>query len=795
MPVSANDLLLPKGSRLDIVRSPSSTRVHAAVVMIISLVASRVAGAQDSTSTTPSDDPVLLADAGDRDDARIENVTVTARRREEDVQQVPIPIATLGGDVLEASGQFRLEDLNRRLPSMNVQFSNPRQSSIAVRGLGNNPANDALEASVGVYLDNVYLGRPGMANLDLIDIEQVALLRGPQGTLFGKNTTAGVLTITTRQPSFTPQAQAEASVANRDYYQIRAAVSGPLIGNVLAGRLSFAKTSKGGFVDDVTDGRDLNDSDRIGVRGQLLYQPSDSLSVRLIGDYNEEHSNCCVNVLYGLGPNDGQLVRERYAAIGATLAYDPDFLTTTINDYQHMDVRQGGGSIEANWESDAGYKLTSVTAYRSWWFLPTNDGDSTNLSGIVNAGQQVDDEQWSQELRVASPSDGVIDYVAGLYYFYQYQSNQLFTQYGPAAGAVYGRAYFNNASTRTHQYLHTRSGSVFGQATWHVTDRWSLTAGVREILEDKSTRIQRRSPVGGGPGVDAALGAFDSGVLEMSDTTTAALLSAAFQANEDWLWYASASKGAKSGGINPSVPNPGLTVQSLFIDAEHALDFELGLKSSLLERRLQLNANLFWTDVKDYQATQLELSPQTNVFTQVLANIGKVRSRGVETEIAAVPVQGLTLALAASFNDAKYRDYKNAPCAAEATVAGKTVCDLTDQQVVAAPKWIVNPSVSYTQDLGTFEAFAQTDYAWRSSFYGAPDNSRYSKVDPYGVLNVQLGVTGKLSQYDWQLSLWGRNVLDKHYVIGGITGASQYLTYSLYPGEPRAYGATLLVNF
>ena len=148
----------------------------------------------------------------------------------------------------------------------------------------------------------------------------------------------------------------------------------------MAGRLSFAKTSKGGFVDDITDGRELNDSDRIGFRGQLLYQPSESLSVRVIGDYNEEHSNCCASVLYGLGPNDGQLVRQRYAAIGATFAYDPDFLTTTINSRQHMDVRQGGGSIEANWESSGGYKLTSVTAYRSWWFLPTNDGDATNLS-------------------------------------------------------------------------------------------------------------------------------------------------------------------------------------------------------------------------------------------------------------------------------------------------------------------------------------------------------------------------------------------------------------------------------
>jgi len=763
---------------------------------LLALASPAYSQAQDAAAASSGEAPIVVADADGGAARRLETVTVMARRREENAQDVPIPIAALDGDALSSSGQFRLEDLNRRLPSTNVQFSNPRQSSIAVRGLGNNPANDALEASVGVYLDNVYLGRPGMANLDLIDIDQVALLRGPQGTLFGKNTTAGVLSITTRQPSFTPEAQVEASIANRDYYQTRAAISGPLLGDTLAGRLSFAKTSKGGFVDDITDGRKLNDSDRIGVRGQLLYQPFDSLSVRVIGDYNEEHSNCCASVLYGLGPNDGALVRQRYAAIGATLAYDPDFLTTTIDARQRMEVRQGGGSVEANWESTGGYKLTSVTAYRSWWFTPTNDADSTNLPAIINAGQHVNDEQWSQELRLASPSGGPIDYVAGLYYFYQYQSNSMFTQYGPAAGAYLGRAFFNNAFTNTNQYLHTDSGSVFGQATWHVTDRWSLTGGVREIFEDKSTRVQREAPIGGvQPAIDAAVGPFDSGVLKRSDKSTAALLSAAFQPNPDWLWYASVAKGAKSGGINPAVPNPGLTVDSLYIDPERALDYEFGFKSSLFERRLQVNANLFWTDVDDYQATQLQLSPQTNTYQQVLSNIGKVRTRGIETEISAAPVTGLTLAVAASFNDAKYREYRDAPCSAEAIAAGRTLCDLSGDRVVGAPQWIVNPSVSYTRHLGAFETTAQADYAWRSSFSGAPDNSQYADVDGYGVLNAQLGIAGGLSQAAWHLSLWSRNLLNKHYVIGGVTGASQFLTYTLYPGEPRSYGATVRVDF
>src|SRR5882757_9177916 len=182
----------------------ASTSVAATADADVPSVAASAAVAPADAASAPDDAPDFSSD-------QIESVTVSARRVAENVQAVPIPIAVVSGNALENAGQFRLEELNQRLPSTNVQFSNPRQTSIAVRGLGNNPANDALESSVGVYLDNVYLGRPSMANLDLIDIDQLTLLRGPQGTLFGKNTTAGVLNITTRAPSFDTLGVAEAS--------------------------------------------------------------------------------------------------------------------------------------------------------------------------------------------------------------------------------------------------------------------------------------------------------------------------------------------------------------------------------------------------------------------------------------------------------------------------------------------------------------------------------------------------------------------------------------------------------
>jgi len=250
--------------------------------------------------------------------AGLDEVVVTARRRAENAQEVPIPITALSGAALDQSGLYRLEDLNERLPSLNAQFGNPRQTSIAVRGLGNNPANDGLESSVGVYLDDVYLGRPGMANQDLVDLDQVSLLRGPQGTLFGKNTTAGVLNLTTSAPSFTPGGVVEASAGNYGYYQLRGTVTGPIEDDTLAGRLSYSKTYRDGYIDDVTDGRRLNGVDREGLRAQLLFKPSDALTVRVIADYEEENSPCCISVLYNLGPNNGALLKAHLAAADAT---------------------------------------------------------------------------------------------------------------------------------------------------------------------------------------------------------------------------------------------------------------------------------------------------------------------------------------------------------------------------------------------------------------------------------------------------------------------------------------------
>jgi iron complex outermembrane receptor protein len=749
-----------------------------------------------------------VAAAGDtssdsEDGGRLQEVVVSARRREENAQEVPVPIAAVSGASLDQAGQYRLEDLNAQLPSTNIEFVNPRQNSIAVRGLGNNPANDALESSVGVYLDDVYLGRPGMANIDLIDIDQVALLRGPQGTLFGKNTAAGVLNITTFAPSFTPGAEAEASVGNFDYDQLRASATGPLIDGTLAARLTVSRTYREGYVDDVADGAKYDGVDRNAIRGQLLWNLSEDLNVRFIAEHEEEHSETGIGELYNPGPNGGSKYFNAVKAAGGFVVYNLDDPETTIEGKQYMVIHENGESAEANWKL-GDYKLTSITAWRSWSFVPSNDVSGTDVNAYPDGGQAVHDQQFSQELRLASPGDEPLSYVVGLYYFWQQQHNVVYTQYGPDAAAIaalaLGAPSFANGYYQTPQFLRTQSGAAFGQLTWRPTNAWEFAAGLRDTQESKAMQITRQNN-DISPAFATTFSTYNSGLLRLDNNTVSALLSASFKFRPDLMTYASLSRGGVAGGINPSVPTGSLGTRSLYVEPETADDAELGVKSSWLHHRVTANANLFWTQVKNYQSTLLEPLGTTNTYVQVLTNIGEVRTRGVESEISAVPIDDVTLRLSASYDNAVYLSYRNAPCPAEVlsptnATQGSIICNLTGQPLVGAPTWIVNPGISWSQHLiGAVTGRAEADYSWRSKQFGSADDSQLAQIPSYGVLDVRYGVGGALdADKRWDVTVWSNNVANKHYVTGGLTVAGSLYDYYLYPGLPRTYGLTVRVK-
>ncbi len=756
--------------------------------------------------------PAHAADAGDAAAPAdgVGEVIVTARKVRERLEDVPIAITALGGDKLNQNGHIRIEDLNLLAPSTNIVITNGHQTSFSIRGLGANPANDGLEGSAGVFLDGVYLGRPGMAAMDLIDIDQIEVLRGPQGTLFGKNTTAGAVNITTETPSFRFGAVGQATYGNYNYQQYQGSVTGPLLGDALAGRLTAFSTTRDGYVTDVTTGAKLNNLDRYGVRGQLLYKPTNNFSLRIIGEYEaEQQSTGAVLTVNSLGATPSALQTSLKAA-GATLLPDPTGLTTYIGGPAQTGDRQYAFSGEANW-TVAGYTLTSITAWRRWDYASLSDSDGT-AADVITAGQNLHDSQWSEELRLKFPAMGPVDAIAGLYYFQQTFYSDQIVEYGSQAAAwlsgvpnsllpVYaafspalkGLLAYNGSRWDIISTPATHSYAAFGQAVWHVSPVWNVTAGLRETYETKDETVSRATPVGANGQPVAALASqavapFNIGV---NNAAPSFLISTDYHVMPTTMAYASIAQGEKAGGVNASVPGVGETPNSLKVQPETATDYEIGVKGDLFERRLSFNLDAFLTDVSNYQATYVTVVNGSAV--QLLTNVGRVRTQGFEAEATVRPVRGLTLTATGSYNDAYYASYPNGPC--PAGTVGASTCNLTGKPVAGAPRWIANLDAQYEHGLGAgLVGYGVVEYSYRSAYYGYLDDSPYSLTGNYALINLRLGLHPEASR--WDLSLWGKNVTNQHYV-------PTYLNYgSLLPGvyvpffgDPATYGVTLRARF
>jgi len=733
----------------------------------------------------------------------LRTVTVDARGRPEAAQQVPIPLTSIDGETLEAQQSYRLDDLQQWLPSTSITFGDPRQSAIAVRGVGKNPSNDGLEGSTGVYLDNVYLGRAGMATFDLLDIERVDLLRGPQGTLFGKNTTAGVLALHSRPPTWETERSLQLSIGQRGLAQGQAVFSGALSEDT-AGRLLVYGTHERGTIENLYDGGRVNGGDRSGLRGQWLLRRGDGFSLRVIADQHRERSTYGTRVIYALG---GGPAAARARAGGATgIVNDPRRYAVNTDGVERVDLDQGGMSAEANWKLGSGATLTSITAGRSWKFAPTTN-DNLNIPVLIDGGTRVRQQQFSQELRYAGPTGGAVDHVVGAFYMRQRMRNEISTVFGPQADIVLQGTrvpVLANASTLSFGALDTESFALFSQATWHATSRLDLTAGLRVTQERKDGRTHRGDSTGGAAATaflrnrPIVLGAYDTGPLAIRQTRPSALLNASYRLDDDAIGYVSASHGERSGGINLAGPGaaPGpLGAASLIIGPERVDSLDVGVKSSLWNDRLTLNVNAFLAGVRGYQTSMfVPAGAGAGNYVEILTNAGDLRSQGLELDASARPVRGLTVWTNAAFNDARYRRYDDAPCPSERAFVPNARCSLTGRQVAGAPRWTFNAGAEYRRPVGpSTQHFVSAAYAWRSAQDGTLDGSVYSRIAAYGLIHLATGWKVARGNEAWSLSFWLRNALDKKYfptVAATANGA-----YVASVGTPRTLGMTVRLDY
>ncbi|GGB41032.1 TonB-dependent receptor [Sphingomonas metalli] len=759
--------------------------------------------------------------AADGDDDTLEAVIVTARRRSEDAQTVPAALSVVGGALLDRSYTINTQGLTTLIPSLNYSSANPRNTAFTIRGLGSSvvavsQANDGLEPGVGVYIDQVYHARPATAAFDFADIEQVEELRGPQGTLFGKNTTAGALNISSRAPSFTHEGFAELSYGDFDFVQARGWVSGP-VSDTVAYRLSGVSTRRDGVLDNVRTGRAANTLGTQAVRGQLLIRPDDSIQMRLIADFTNFQAYCCTQVYLRTGTSLRAAGRQfgGPAGLAAQFGYapastDPYDRRTDIDGPLGVDTNEGGVSAITDWNLGPA-TLTSVTAWRFWNWDAENDRDYTGIP--VQRSQHIPSrqDQYSQELRLASNGTGPLSYVVGLYGFRQRLTGRPISIYGPAAaryliGTVTGTASTPVPSNLLDGYgqdgrtdFRSLSYAAFGEANLRLLPRLTATLGLRYTQEDKDGYYA--TTVSGGPATtNAALIAARLGVLRPQgyeahdrDGSLSGRGNIAWQLSEGSMAYASYARGFKSGGINMSglpLDNANQPVlATAVVRPERNETYEVGVKNTVFDRRLILNIDGFYTRVRDFQATVVENSlTQTVQLRGYLSNIPRVTVKGIEADLTALLLPGLSVRSGFAYSDGRYSDYPAGPCPLEVQTASTTRCSLTGRRLASLPRFALTAGFDYVRPVGTGALTLHLDTASRSGFNGDPGLSRFTYVRGYNLTNANIGYRFASGL---ELLVWARNLFDADYIQNLTIQAGNSGLIVGTPSDPRTVGGTL----
>ncbi|MDP3493193.1 MAG: TonB-dependent receptor [Hyphomonadaceae bacterium] len=750
--------------------------------------------------------------AGDR-------VIVTARRVEEDVQDVPIPVSVLSDNFLADTGAFNIGKLNQLVPSVQFYSTNPRNTQVNIRGLGApfGLTNDGIEQGVGLYVDGVYFARPASAVMDFIDIEQVEVLRGPQGTLYGKNTTAGAINVTTKTPEFTPSTDVELSYGNLGYFQAKATTTGPLTDN-LAYRVSFSGTQRDGVLWNTTDQDDLNDISNIGARAQLLWRPSDTLDVKLSADNTVQRPEGYAQVFAGVVPTLRPLNRQ-YAAQAAYYNYAPPSINpfdrvTDLDTPHRSNSDLGGVALNIDWDIGGG-TLTAISAWRYWLWDPSNDRDFLGLPIRTLSQNPSKSYQWSQEVRYAGDFGENLNYVVGAFWFNQVTKTLGREEQGSAAwrwltnptnanqtlglaGALTG--YGQRVEIRSD---HT-SQALFGQLEWKVSDKLRILPGVRVNFDEKSGYYRSQTYGGtqyaaGTPGRNLQLSiltplAYES---EGEDDNVSGQLTVAYDIADNYHAYATYSTAFKTFGLNnngiplDSSNQPVLDLAS--IKPEDTKHIEIGLKTEPLPG-VVANFTAFHTTINDFQVSVS--SNQSGTLRGYLANADEVLVQGVEFDGSWKINDNFSLYGNLAYTDGKYESFTEAPPALEDSGGAIGFVDASGTRLPGLSLWAASFGGEYKFD-GEFskrqgEYFIAVDGSYRSEFSSSATESDYLNIDGYTLANARIGFRG---DDGWDFYAWGRNILDEDYFEMLNAGGSSSGYYAGLLGDPRTYGVTLRGSF
>lgn len=750
------------------------------------------------------------------EDNLLEEVLITSRRRQEEIQAVPIAVSVVSGALMEETQAFNVNRLKELVPTVQLYSSNPRNTTLNIRGLGSTfgLTNDGIDPGVGFYVDGVFFARPAVTALDFIDIDQIEVLRGPQGTLFGKNTTAGAFNITTRRPRFQPDATIESSFGNFGFIQARGSVTGAL-SKKFAGRLSFSGTKRDGLIYNVATQKYTNNLNNLGVRGQLLYIPSENVEVLVAADVTRQRPDGYAQVVAGVVETKRAPFRQFNQII-----LDLDYVLPSTNPFDRIidhdtpwrsDSDLGGVSINVNADLWGG-TLTSTSAWRYWNWDPSNDRDFTGLQALSLSQAPSRHDQWSQEIRYAGDFSNKLSGVVGVFSLWQdLRSSPYHTE---ESGIHQWRFVQNNQNPlwrtpglldgfgiRTRNSLQSFSGAVFGQLDWKINEKLNLLPGLRWNYDEKQVYFNRET-YGGLQTEDPALIALQQSVYNdqefeafVDESNFSGQLTLTYRPSKKINSFGTFSTSFKPVGINlGGLPRDGgrTMIELARIEPEYVSHIELGLKTTPISNTT-LNIVAHVTDIKNFQT--LVQTPDLSVNRGFLANAERVNVSGVEIDFSIKPRKSFQAFGALAYTDGKYVKFTNAPVPLE-EVGGESFKDISGGRLPGVSRWAGSFGGEWTKGakfLGlSGKFFVGSELFFRSEFSSSPSPSQFMNIDGYGLLNARTGFRG---DNGFSMFIWSRNLTDTQYFEQLLPGAGNAGHIAAVLGDPRTIGITLKFNF
>lgn len=694
---------------------------------------------------------------GDQD-AGLEDIIVTASKTgATQLQDTPIAITAFSAEGIERTGIKDVRDLAGLTPNLRIA-ENTGQSQVYIRGVGSNNSFAGSDPSSTIHLDGVYLARPGSYFADFLDVERVEVLRGPQGTLYGRNSVGGTINIISRKPDNEMRARGALTVGNYDAYRVEGFVSGPVLQDTLAASASVLYGRHAGYQLNIapTGTRRVDSENVVSTRGQLRFTPDKTVDLVLRVDYTnaDQVPGGYMKTLVTTQTQASPIARDALA--DSILG---QYRRVALNTPQQTGNRSYGIAFDASIDLSSNLTLTSLSAYRNNHFTFTIDSDAS-AAQVRRTDQDERQHQLSEEVNLRGTFDALSFVLGGYYFKEKIASSLIVTNFIPGL------------QINPNITVDTRALAAYGQATFDIAPWLSATAGVRYTDERKAfgQRFFIRTLATGlprptDPIVYARTGQYKAWTPKFEIDV---------RPTEDVLLYVSATRGFKSGGYNITSANPAQGFAPEFL-----WSYEAGLKTDLLDRRLRLNAAVFHYDYSDLQV-QAFITPGVADIT----NAANARVRGLEVELTAKPISAVEFGGTIAYLDAKYSRYLAAP-------VGTTTVNASGNRLNSAPDFSYSAFGQYTHAMGGgSELYLRGEYNRTGRQFFTPDNNAIQTQAAYSLVNASIGYTGAGGK--WQVIAYGRNLADTEFVT---TTASFTGAISGRVGEPRTYGLRLVVNY